>query len=72
MIAGLAAQFVRRVDPAVAALPEPRARRARGREPGLDLFDAARAGVLAHAIAGELWAERHGASAGLLAPSSPS
>ena len=68
VIAGLAAQFVRRVDPAVAALPEPVRRALGAGEPGLDLFDAARAGVLAHALAGELWAERHGASAGLLAP----
>jgi len=34
---------------------------------GLDLFDAARAGVLAHALAGERWAAEHKASAGLLA-----
>jgi NAD(P)H-hydrate epimerase len=31
------------------------------------LFDAARVGVQAHAIAGEEWARRHGAQAGLLA-----
>ncbi|MEM0984300.1 MAG: NAD(P)H-hydrate dehydratase [Planctomycetota bacterium] len=33
----------------------------------LDLFDAARLGVEAHAIAGERWAETHEASSGLLA-----
>ncbi|VAX39655.1 NAD(P)H-hydrate epimerase / ADP-dependent (S)-NAD(P)H-hydrate dehydratase [hydrothermal vent metagenome] len=32
-----------------------------------DLFETARAGVLVHALAGERWAEQHGASAGLLA-----
>jgi NAD(P)H-hydrate epimerase len=69
VIAGLAAQFVRPVDPVLAKLPEP-ARRALGADaaPGLDLFEAARAGVLAHALAGERWAAAHGASAGLLAP----
>lgn len=67
VIAGLAAQFVRPVDPLMAKLPE-RARAALGGQPaGLDLFDAARAGVLAHALAGERWAETRGASAGLLA-----
>jgi len=33
----------------------------------LDLYDAARVAVEAHAIAGERWADRHGASGGLLA-----
>jgi NAD(P)H-hydrate epimerase len=68
VIAGLAAQFVRPVDPLLAKLPE-RARAALGggAPAGLDLFDAARAGVLAHAIAGERWAARAGASAGMLA-----
>jgi NAD(P)H-hydrate repair Nnr-like enzyme with NAD(P)H-hydrate dehydratase domain len=38
-------------------------------DPGrpLDLFDAARIGVQAHARAGERWAEQSGAEAGLLA-----
>jgi NAD(P)H-hydrate epimerase len=67
VIAGIIAQFVGLIDPTVAALPEA-ARRALGHsEPALDLFDAARAGVLAHAIAGERWAQLHTASAGLLA-----
>lgn len=62
LIGGLVAQFVapgpRMIGPV--ALPKP---------PGkpLDLFDAARVGVLAHAIAGEAWAHEHEASAGLLA-----
>lgn len=68
VIAGLIAQFVGAgVHPALAALPE-HARAALGAAPGgLDLFDAARAGVLAHAIAGEQWAATRNASAGLLA-----
>jgi len=40
---------------------------ARGATPALSLFDAARVGVEAHAIAGEGWASTHGAQAGLLA-----
>ncbi len=65
-IAGLVAQFVKPADPLLARLPE-RARAAlSAAAPSLDLFEAARAGVLAHAIAGERWAERRGASAGLL------
>lgn len=70
VIAGLIAQFVRPADPLLAKLPE-RARKALGGGDGddgkLDLFEAARAGVLAHAIAGERWAEQRGASGGLLA-----
>lgn len=71
VIGGLIAQFVRPHDPIMAALPE-RARLALSRagaaaSEGLDLFEAARAGVLIHALAGEAWADRHGASAGLLA-----
>jgi NAD(P)H-hydrate epimerase len=54
LIAGLAAQFVR-----VSPLP---------RTGGpIDLFDAARIGVEAHAIAGERWAASHQAAAGLVA-----
>lgn len=70
IIVGLIAQFVRPIDPLAAALPEA-ARRAlgygSGGDGGLDLFEAARAGVLAHAVAGERWASQRGASAGLLA-----
>ena len=67
VIAGIIAQFVGPIDPAMASLPEATRRALGHREPALDLFDAARAGVLAHALAGERWAERHHASAGLLA-----
>lgn len=38
-----------------------------GPMPKLSLFDAARIGVEAHAVAGERWASEHGAQAGLLA-----
>ncbi|MCC6949920.1 MAG: NAD(P)H-hydrate dehydratase [Phycisphaerales bacterium] len=38
-----------------------------GASPAISLFDAARIGVEAHAIAGERWANVHGAQAGLLA-----
>lgn len=58
LIAGIAAQTVRIL---------PFASR-RGVPPGqLDLYDAARLGVLAHAIAGERWASSHKAEAGLVA-----
>ncbi len=70
-IGGLIAQFVTPPDPLMAGLSD-RARVALGAAPGndsamLDLFDAARAGVLIHALAGERWASTHAASAGLLA-----
>lgn len=55
VIAGLIAQFVPRM-----ALP-------RAMPGTLDLFDAARLGVLAHGRAGERWASRRPADAGLLA-----
>ncbi|MFG0242035.1 MAG: NAD(P)H-hydrate dehydratase [Phycisphaerales bacterium JB054] len=70
VIAGLVAQWVRAPDPMLAKLPE-QARRAlagaSGADSALDLFDAARAAVLVHALAGERWAATHDASAGLLA-----
>lgn len=67
VIAGLLAQFTGRINPTLAGLPEA-TRRALGHGSAtIDLFDAARAGVLAHAIAGERWAQTHGASGGLLA-----
>ncbi|MFG0258899.1 MAG: NAD(P)H-hydrate dehydratase [Phycisphaerales bacterium JB041] len=68
VIAGLVAQWVRLPDPMLAKLPEA-ARRALQADRGgsLDLFDAARAGVLVHALAGERWAATHEAAAGLLA-----
>ncbi len=70
-IGGLIAQFVKPPDPLMAGLSE-QARAALGASSGndpaaMDLFDAARAGVLVHALAGERWASAHHASAGLLA-----
>lgn len=52
VIAGLAAQFFRPGRPSPG---------------GLDLFDVARLGVQAHAVAGEAWAARSGAGGGLVA-----
>lgn len=69
IIAGLVSQFTR-TDPTAqlralatrkAGLPSPAS------PSPLDLYDAARLGVQAHAIAGERWATDQGASAGLLA-----
>ncbi len=61
VIAGLVAQFV--------SPPMPGVTSAISQQPGkpLGLYDAARIGVWAHGFAAELWCERHGASAGLLA-----
>jgi NAD(P)H-hydrate epimerase len=56
LIAGLIAQFSRPAHPG-----------ARNTGAAMSLFDAASAAVQAHAIAGERWAEHHGAEAGLLA-----
>lgn len=56
LIAGLVAQFAR--------LPKFKGDRDRG---PLDLFECAQVAVQAHAVAGERWAEHHGAEAGLLA-----
>ncbi|MBK7403755.1 MAG: NAD(P)H-hydrate dehydratase [Phycisphaerales bacterium] len=67
VIAGIIAQFVRPLEGRPETAPEMGRSAPRAGSGRLDLFDAARAGVLAHALAGELWAERHGASAGLLA-----
>lgn len=58
IIAGLAAQFYAAGLPA--RLPRPPAR-------PLDLFDTVRLAVRAHGLAGERWAARSGARAGLLA-----
>lgn len=62
LIGGLAAQFVAPGARAIGGfeLPRPKLK-------PLDLFDAARLGVEAHAIAGERWSESRGADAGLLA-----
>lgn len=61
VIGGLVAQYAAAapIAPGIAMTVDPR-------KP-LDLFDCARVGVLAHAIAGERWAAGHDASAGLLA-----
>ncbi|MEM7621883.1 MAG: NAD(P)H-hydrate dehydratase [Planctomycetota bacterium] len=62
VIAGLVSQFgsVGLREIRGVALPRPPGR-------PLDLFECARIGVEAHAIAGEMWAGERGASAGLLA-----
>lgn len=66
LLAGLAGQYLQPIP--TPGLPE----HIRSKIPGdparpLDLFDVARVGVWAHAVAGELWAERHGTESGLLA-----
>ncbi len=63
VIGGLIGQFVTPHE--ARPWPMPAAPRPAGRP--LDLFDAARLGVAIHARAGDLWCERRGASAGLLA-----
>ncbi len=68
VIGAIVAQFVPRPDGTVSALPESlRARIPPDPRRPLSLFDAARIGVQAHAIAGECWADSHRAEAGLLA-----
>ncbi len=62
VIAALIAQFVAPGPMAVGGVTMPRS----AGKP-LDIYDAARAGVEAHAIAGEAWARHAEASAGLLA-----
>ncbi len=62
LIGGLAAQFVAPGPRVVGGLELPRPS---GRP--LDLYDAARLAVQAHALAGEAWAHDHDAEAGLLA-----
>lgn len=64
VIAALAAQFAR---DAFAEGMIARGIATPATKPELGLFDLARLGVEAHAIAGELWATRHAAEAGLLA-----
>lgn len=61
-IAGVVSQFVAPGPRAIGSVELPRPA---GRP--LGLFEAACLGVRAHAVAGELWASRRGASAGLLA-----
>jgi NAD(P)H-hydrate epimerase len=58
LIAGLVAQFV-----AFGLLP----RQPKPANRPLDLYDATRLAVRAHGLAGERWASRHGAKAGLMA-----
>lgn len=62
LIAGLIAQHVAPGPRHIAGLEMPRPP-----SKPLDLFDAARLAVQAHALAGEHWAESHAAAAGLLA-----
>jgi ADP-dependent NAD(P)H-hydrate dehydratase len=64
VIAGLCAQFAR---DAFAETMAARGLRGGGAPSKLSLFDLARIGVRAHALAGERWAMLHGAEAGLLA-----
>lgn len=65
LIAGLIAQFVPGVDAMHMRAKAPRMPVDPARP--LDLFDAARLGVLIHARAGEAWARARGASGGLAA-----
>lgn len=77
VIAGLIAQFVRLGPEAQLRAAAHKAALARGltsapaphtaQPPTLDLFDAARLAVQAHALAGERWASARSAAAGLLA-----
>jgi ADP-dependent NAD(P)H-hydrate dehydratase len=62
LIGGLAAQFVAPGPRSVGGVELPRP----AKKP-LDLYDATRLGVQAHAIAGEAWARDHDATGGLLA-----
>lgn len=63
VIAGLAAQFAR--DSITESLLA-RGMQSPASKPELSLFDLARLGVQAHAIAGETWAKSHHAEAGLV------
>lgn len=63
VIAGLAAQFAR--DALTESLIA-RGMSSPASKPELSLFDLARLGVQAHAIAGEMWAKSHHAEAGLI------
>ncbi|MEZ6242300.1 MAG: NAD(P)H-hydrate dehydratase [Phycisphaerales bacterium] len=62
VIGALIAQFVAKGPAAIGSVTMPRPK---GKP--LDLYDAARVGVEAHAIAGEVWTDREHASAGMLA-----
>ena len=62
LIGGLIAQYVATGPRAIGSVELPRP----AGKP-LDLFDAARLGVEAHAIAGELWADQNKADGGMLA-----
>ncbi len=62
VLGGLIAQYVAPGPAAIGGVTMPRPP-----ERPLDLYDAARVAVEAHAIAGERWGTAHGASAGLLA-----
>ncbi|MCC5787472.1 MAG: NAD(P)H-hydrate dehydratase [Phycisphaerales bacterium] len=66
VIAALAGQYLQAAP--MPGLPEHiRAKMPADPSRPLDLFDVARLGVQAHAVAGELWAERSGVESGLLA-----
>lgn len=65
IIAAFIAQFVAPPSPLSAFIPPDRIPRPTGKP--LDLFDAACLAVHVHGLAGEAWATRHAASAGLLA-----
>ncbi len=68
LVGGLIARCVPRHRPELAMLPEAaRARIPVDRQRPLDLFDAARIAVDAHAACGQRWAESHGAGGGMLA-----
>jgi len=62
VLGALIAQFVAPGPQAIGGVTLPRPA-----DKPLDLYDAARASVRAHAVAGELWSAHHNASAGLLA-----
>ncbi len=62
LLAAMIAQFVSPAPAAIGGIAMPRPA-----DKPLDLYDAARVAVEAHAIAGERWSESHHASAGLLA-----
>jgi ADP-dependent NAD(P)H-hydrate dehydratase len=64
ILAGLIAQFVAKPED---ARPWPMPAKPRPSGKPLDLFDAARLGVAAHALAADRWRSEHAASAGMLA-----
>lgn len=65
VIGGFVAQFAS--TPAPALIPEAARARLLALRAQIDLYDAVRLAVEAHAVAGELWAARNAVSAGLIA-----